>query len=249
MMDPAAMKPLGLALLDFLKGDKSASFTTIRDDGLEEEVAVSTFFRGPDGFTGLEQTALDQCRGRVLDVGAGSGCHSLALQSRGYRVCAIDVSPEAVQVMREAGVADAREADVLQFDGDRFDTILMLGHGIGMAEDIDGLHGLLKHLGVLLRPRGQVLVDCLDPRATSEPRHLAYHEANRKAGRYYGETRLRLRYKGLTGPVYGWLLVDPETLARETQASGWMAEILHQEADGNYLARLSQAKDSRHSSN
>ena len=28
-MDPAAMKPLGLALPGFLKGDKSASFTTI----------------------------------------------------------------------------------------------------------------------------------------------------------------------------------------------------------------------------
>ena len=28
-MDPAAMRPLGLALLGFLKGDKSASFTII----------------------------------------------------------------------------------------------------------------------------------------------------------------------------------------------------------------------------
>jgi SAM-dependent methyltransferase len=241
-MDPAAMKPLGLALLDFWRGDKSASFTIIRDDGLEVEVAVSTFFRGPDEFTGLEQTALDNCRGHVLDVGGGSGHHSLVLLTRGLPVCAIDISREAVQVMRGAGVADAREADVLQFDGGRFDTILMLGHGIGMAEDINGLRRLLKHLGTLLRTDGQVLVDSVDPRATSETLHLAYHKANRRAGRYLGETQLRLRFKGQTGPTYGWLLVDPETLAREASASGWTTEIAQQEADGNYLARLTRVR-------
>jgi SAM-dependent methyltransferase len=240
-MDRAAMRPFGLALLDFQRGDKSASFTIIRDDGLAEDLPVSHFFRGPDEFTGLEKTALDKCRGHVLDVGGGSGHHSLVLVKGGLSVCAIDISPEAVQVMREAGVADVRESDVLQFDGGRFDTILMLGHGIGMAEDIDGLRRLLKHLDVLLGPGGQMLADFVDPRATSEPRHLAYHEANRDAGRYFGETRLRLRFKGQTGPMYGWLLVDPETLAEEASVAGWITEILWQEADGSCLARLTRA--------
>ena len=239
-MDPAAMKPLGLALLDFRRGNKSASFTIIRDDGLEVEVPISTFFRGPDDFTGLEKTSLVQCRGHVLDVGAGSGHHSLVLQRRGLTVCAIDISPEAVQVMREEGVADAREADVLQFDGGCFDTVLMMGHGVGMAEDIGGLQRLLEHLGTLLKPNGHVLADSVDPRATSNSMHLAYHEANRKVGRYLGETRLRLRFKGQTGPTYGWLLVDPETLSREASALGWSTEIVLQETDGNYLARLTR---------
>jgi SAM-dependent methyltransferase len=242
-MDPAAMKPFGLALLDFWKGDKSTSFTIIRDDGLEVEVAVSTFFRGPDEFMGLEQIALDQCRGYVLDAGAGPGHHSLALRSRGYRVCAVDVSPEAVQLMREAGVADAREADVLWFDGGRFDTILMMGHGIGMAADVSGLHGLLNNLHALLAPNGQVLVDSLDPRITEEPLHLAYHESNRRAGRYFGEVRLQLLFKGQTGPMYGWLLIDPETLARHTLATGWALDILWRQADGNFLARLTRARE------
>ena len=152
----------------------------------------------------------------------------------------MDISREAVQVMRVEGVADAREADVLQFGGGRFDTILMLGHGIGMAGDIPGLRRLLKHLHILLEPDGQVLADFVDPRATSDPRHLAYHEANRSAGRYFGETRLRLRFKGQTGPTYGWLLVDPETLAAEASGSGWNAEIVVREADGTCLARLTR---------
>jgi len=242
-MDPAAMKPFGMALLDFWRGDKSACITITRDDGFQEEVAMSTFFRGPDLFTGLEQMALERCRGFVLDVGAGSGRHSLALQSKGHSVCSIDVSADAVRVMREAGVLDCRQFDVLGFDGGRFDTVLMIGHGIGMAGDINGLHGLLNHLGTLLKPNSQVLLDSLDPRTTSESLHLAYHESNRKAGRYCGEVRLQLRYKGHTGPAYGWLLIDPETLAKHALVTGWAADTLWRQADGNYLARLVRARE------
>lgn len=240
-MNPEAMKPFGLALREFRNGDKSASFTIVRDDGLEEAMPVGAFFREPEQFTGLEKTALGECWGHVLDVGAGTGHHSLALQRRGLEVCAIDISPEAVHVMREEGIADPREADVLEFHGGHFDTILMLGHGIGMAEDIDGLDRLLSHLGILLRPGGQVLADFVDPRTTSDPRHLAYHEANRKAGRYIGETRLRLRFKCRTGSTYGWLLIDPETLSERASAQGWATEILDRDAGGTCLARLTRS--------
>ena len=52
-----------------------------------------------------EEAALDLCRGRTLDVGAGAGCHSLILQERGLDVVAIDVAPEAVEVMRNQDLA------------------------------------------------------------------------------------------------------------------------------------------------
>ena len=68
-MDPAAMRPFGMALLDFWKGDKSVYISIIRDDGFQEEVAMSTFFRGPEQFTGLEKTALDRCRGVLMGLG------------------------------------------------------------------------------------------------------------------------------------------------------------------------------------
>ena len=69
-MDPEAMRPFGLALLDLQRGDKSASFVIIRDDGLETEMPAAFFFRGFDQFTDLERTALGKCRGRVLCVHA-----------------------------------------------------------------------------------------------------------------------------------------------------------------------------------
>ena len=57
------------------------------------------------------------------------------------------------------------------------------------------------------------MFDSLDVRRTDDAQHLAYQEANRKAGRYFGEIRIQFEYKGKPGPLFGWLHVDPQTLA------------------------------------
>ncbi len=82
--------PHGQSLIDYLDG-ASEAFVTVYDERREPcRVPVSLFFREPDAFPPLERTALDLCRGRVLDIGAGAGCHALALQERGLDVVAID---------------------------------------------------------------------------------------------------------------------------------------------------------------
>jgi len=111
-MDSAPWTPHGMALLDYFHGDTSAKIVVHGDDGETEVVPISVFFRGPAEFSALEEAALDLCRGRVLDAGAGAGCHALALQERDLAVCAIDIAPEAVEVMRMRGVRDARYADI-----------------------------------------------------------------------------------------------------------------------------------------
>lgn len=89
------MTPYGLALAACFRGAAEARVVVRRDDGLEVPLPMGHFFRPPADFSPLEVAALDRCRGRVLDVGAGTGLHSLALRSRGLAVTAIDVSPEA----------------------------------------------------------------------------------------------------------------------------------------------------------
>src|SRR5574342_122674 len=117
-MDRKAWSAHGRALLDFFNGRTSAEVVVHEADGETEVVPARVFFREAEEFSALEEAALDLCRGRVLDVGAGAGCHSLVLQERGLHVCAIDVAPEAVEVMRKRGVADARCADVFEFQAD-----------------------------------------------------------------------------------------------------------------------------------
>lgn len=234
------MTPHGRALRAYFDGEVSARLVVRRDDGYEVCLPASHFFREASEFSPIEIAALERCRGHVLDVGAGSGLHSLVLLSGGRTVTAIDISSHAVEIMVQRGIPDVRCADIFQFRGGPFDTLLMLGHGIGIVEDLQGLSRFLSHAGELTRPGGQLLLDSLDVRQTDDPRHLAYQEANRRAGRYLGVTRLQFEYAGESGPYCGWLHVDPQTLREHSEPGGWGCEIVLQQDGGDYLACLTR---------
>lgn len=237
-MDTEAMELYGQSLLDFFNGDISAEVLVRRDDGFTGDLPASVFFRQPSDFSSLEQTAVTLCRGYVLDVGAGAGCHSLALQDRGIRVLAIDVSSHAIEIMSKRGVKEIQHADVFEFHKGPFDTLLMMMHGIGLVEDLPGLDRFLCHAHTLLKPDGQIVFDSLDVRCADDPRHLAYLEANRRAGRYLGQVRTRFEYKGQIGPFFGWLHVDPETLTDHAERMGWSCQVVCREDGGDFLAQL-----------
>jgi SAM-dependent methyltransferase len=241
-MEPAAMTPYGLALEAYYAGDPAAALIVRRDDGHEARLPAAHFFRDEAAFTELERAALACCEGHVLDIGTGAGSQALALQRRGLRVTAIDISPQAVSLARARGVADARCADVMAFGGGLFDTLLMLGHGIGMVETIDGLRAFLAKARTLVAPGGQLLLDSVDVGATTDPVHVAYHDANRRAGRYIGEIRLRFEFGGHAGPFCGWLQIDDGTLADEAARLGWAREVIGRGAHGDYLAALTRPR-------
>ncbi len=238
-MHEESMGPYGSALLAYFEGDTDAELIIRRDDGLEGKLPVSFFFRTPAEFRPVDAAAMDNVRGHVLDVGAGTGLHSLAMQERGMRVTAIDIDPRAVAVMQRRGVKDARCADIFQFRESGYDTILLLDHGIGLAETITGLDRFLALARTLIAPGGQIVLDSLDVQVSDDPRHVAYLEANVRAGRYRGEIRIQTEFRGQKGPYCGWLQVDPQTLAKHAATAGWKCEIILQEKSGDYLAKLS----------
>ena len=237
-MRPEAMILHGKSLFDYNNGDRAAEIILRRNDGLETLLPVSIFFRSESEFLPGESEAVNQSKGRILDIGAGCGVHSLVFQSRGLNVTAIDIDNNAVNIMIEKGIKDARCVDVMQFQGGPFDTLLMLGHGIGMSENIQGLNLFLDHAASLIAENGQLLMNSIDVRQTDDPAHLKYHEANKSKGRYIGEIILQFDYKGEKGPFFGWLHIDPQTLQRQAAIKNWETEILYQDKDGEYLARL-----------
>jgi SAM-dependent methyltransferase len=226
-----------LALQAYHDGDFDAELVIHRDDA----VPVSHFFRDPSEFTVVERAAIDLCTGHVMDVGAGTGLHSLVLQQRGLAVTAIDIAPQAVSIMTRRGVKDVRCADIFELHDGAFDTILLMGHGIGMVETIAGLDRFSAHIHGLVPKTGQVLLDSQDVRLTDDASHLAYHEANQRAGRYFGEIRLQLGFRGKKGPPCGWLHVDAETLQERATIAGWKTEVIVREETGHYLMRLTLA--------
>ncbi len=127
----------------------------------EDEIPVATLFRDVDHMPAIEREALRLVRGATLDVGAGAGCHSLALQARGIEVTSIDISPLAVETMRQRGVRRAMEQDFYDVRG-QYDTILMLMNGIGIVGTLDCLPRFFVQLDRILAPGGQLLCDSSD---------------------------------------------------------------------------------------
>ena len=232
-----SMKPIGLAIKDFYAGDLSAEVKIYRDDGFVNSMSISVFFRNATDFQ-LDKLMLDHCRGRVLDVGAGAGIHSLYLQEKGFSVCAMDVSEEACQIMRKRGVKEVLCVSFADLKTGSYDTLLVLGRSISMVETLAGLDDFLLDARKLVNPGGQILLNSLDVNKTFDRQNLAYYEANKKAGKYIGEMRLHREYKEIVGPMSGLLHVDPRTLASHAAGAGWTFENLLEEKDGNYAARL-----------
>jgi len=233
------MKPLGRALVDYIAGDNEAALMLRREDGEKSSFPIAIFFREA-GALPLEKVALENCRGRVLDIGAGTGIHSLYLQNQGFDVCALDISPEACEIMRKSGIKEVFCGSPYEYQGEPFDTLLLMGRSIGNVETLAGLDDFLADARRLVKHGGQIILNSADVRITDNPQYLAYHEFARRIGRYIGEIRIYLEYRGVKGPVFGYLHVDPGTLAEHAKVAGWSCDILFEGEEGNYLAALTR---------
>lgn len=221
---------LGQAIHDHHQGDKGSKLWIYNRYGPREEMPVRTYFRDEDGMPDLEWGALNHCRGTVLDVGAGAGSHSLILQQWGREVTAMDISPLAVDVMTARGVQNAIQADIFTYADKKFDTLLLLMNGIGLAGDLDGMRRFLRHAKTLLNDDGQLLFDSSDvsylyPDGTPE-------------GDYYGQIWYQYAYKGQRTDWFSWLYVDEQTMLKIAAEEGWNAEVIFEDEYGQYLAQL-----------
>ena len=200
-----------------------------------EEMPVDIYFREESEMPDLELKALQLCKGKVLDVGAGVGSHALILQKRGFDVTGMDISAPAVAIMKERGLQKAIEGNILQYKGDTYDTLLFMMNGIGLTGTIAGLTSFLKEVKSLLNPDGQLLFD------SSDLSYL-YQEVAFPSSGYYGEVSFRYEYKGLKGGWFKWIYVDQQTLKSLAKKQGWIVEIVFEDDQDQYLARLSLPK-------
>jgi SAM-dependent methyltransferase len=228
--------PIGTAIQDYLQGSKEAKIVVESNLTEDDEIPVAYLFRGVDDMPELELLALEQCRGSVLDVGAGAGCHSLELQERGLDVTALDISAGAAEALKQRGVQQVLQADIFKLDAPSYDTLLLLMNGIGIAGNLEGLSRLLEHAKKLLKPGGQLLLESSDILYMFEDEDGSVL-LDLNAG-YYGEVRYNMRYKEQESGEFDWLFIDPAILQDYAESHGYTFEHLYEGESGNYLARL-----------
>lgn len=228
---------IGEALLDYQNGNYSEDIITYSSLDEEDIIPIPYLFRGFNEMPELEQKALHLCIGKVLDIGCGAGSHSLHLQKQGLEVTALDTSPGAIEVCNQRGIQNTVCARIEDYLGTKFDTLLLLMNGIGIAGSLDKLGNLLVHLESLLEPNGQILLDSSniiymfeqdDDGGYWMPDNVAY----------YGEVEFQMEYKNLKGKPFNWLYIDFENLKKHAQHYGFDCELVSDGKHYDYLAKL-----------
>ena len=205
-----------------------------RADGRLAPLDLGSFFVPYAEFAEYEQELMAHARGEVLDLGCGAGRAVEPLLAVGRRggdgrpelnwpacdgVTAVDISPGACECVRrrlalwapvgpvEVVCADWRRLAGGQRLAGRFDTVLCLGAGAGLASDPPGLGRLLDAIWTWLRPGGLALLTGAPPPDGARGPSLT--------------SRLRVEYRGMVGRWFDWLYLDPGYLAKLARRAGF----------------------------
>jgi SAM-dependent methyltransferase len=232
---------LGTALLDYQKGNYSEDIITYSSLNEEDVLPLPYMFREFKGMPDLEQKALSLCSGKVLDVGCGAGSHALYLQNMGISVTGLDASKGAIEVSKLRGLKNAIHGNLEDYQGQQFDTILVLMNGVGLARTLNGLEQFFTKLKSLLKDNGQILLDSSD---------IIYMFENDEDGgywipdnvNYYGEVSFSMEYKKQKSQSFPWLYVDYNTLQRAASYNNLTCELVMEGEHYDYLSRLTHMK-------
>lgn len=228
--------PMGRAIYEYHKFGKAEDVVVHSSMFDDDVIPIETLFRSLVEMPAIERVALEAAYGDILDVGAGSGCHSLALKGLGKKSVAVDISPLSVQVMKERGV-DARLVNFYDQSFDEtFDTVLMLMNGTGIIGNLDNIGNFFARVKQILKPGGCLLID------SSDLRYLFEEEDGSimidLADEYYGQVDFQMQYKDDIGEPFDWLYLDFNTLAYYAEENGFKAEVIAEGEYYDYLAKL-----------
>jgi cyclopropane fatty-acyl-phospholipid synthase-like methyltransferase len=232
------MKDLfGKALLDYQNGNYTEDIFTSTSISTEDVLSLPYLFRNYNEMPKLEQKALDLAQGTILDVGCGSGSHSLYLQDKGFEVKAIDISKGAIEVCKKRGIMNTEVKNILN-ETETFDTFLLLMNGTGIFEDLEHVPRYLNHLKSLLNPNGQILIDSSNIKYVYEDDDGGFWmDAN---SNYYGELDYYVSYKNENESPFKMLYLDFETLKSACNSVGLQCDLILEGEHFDYLARISK---------
>lgn len=228
---------IGTALLDYQSGIYTENITTYSSIAGKDEMELSWLFRSFHEMPMLEQHALKLCRGKVLDLGCGSGSHTLYLQEKKLEVKAIDISKGAIKTCIERGVKNAKVRNIWDIKNEYFDTILALMNGVGISGSLNRLTPFLKHLKTLLNKNGQILIDSSDVIYMYQRKDGGYNLPESK--NYYGEVVFEMTYKNKCSEPLHWLFAGFDILQKHAKEAGLQCELIKKGYHFDYLARLS----------
>ena len=230
--------PIGKPILDYAENRIPSDIIVISDICDDDIIPLEVLFRKFDDMPELEQIALEECEGKVLDVGAGAGAHAKYLHSTKTEVHCIEISDGAVENLKDLEIP-VRKINFFDLKDEKYDTILMLMNGIGIAGKLSNLEKTLLHAKSLLNPGGKILCDSSDIKYLYENEDGSmWTDLNNE---YYGNFRFQMKFKNEIGPWFDWLYVDFDNLFQAAKKVGLKAHKIY-DIDDHYLAEIKIAE-------
>lgn len=246
--------PMGAAIYDGFKGKKGKLkvLSSLFDD---DEIPVGTLLRTYSKMPLVEKKAIDECclkaidsPIKILDIGAGSGCHSVTLMKKlpKAEITSIDISPLGVKTMIEKGLKDVRHINFFNpAFKDQFDIIIMLMNGSGIIGRTENMEVFFKTLSNHLAPNGFLLMDSSDLKYLYEEEDGSF--AIDINDDYYGQIDYKMEYHPLKGEAikgesFDWLYIDFDTLSLYANQYGFDVEKIAEDSHYGYLAKIYKRK-------
>lgn len=228
--------PIGKAILDYAKTKKPDDIIVTSDICEDDIIPIEVLFRNEDEMPELEIVALNEANGKILDVGAGAGAHTSYLKNLGKDVTAIDISEGAVEFMLSQGL-NAKKTNFYNLKNEKYDSILMLMNGIGIAGKLSNLENTLIQAKNLLNKGGRLLCDSSDIKYLYEDEDGSmWVNLNSE---YYGNFRFQMKYKKEKGPWFDWLYVDFDSLFTAANNVGLKCRRIYDNED-HFLAEITR---------
>ncbi len=200
------------------------------DEVIEREDGYVDVSEGPKSYLSKfkdwhhhQQSAMNNAKGRVLDIGCGGGRHALYLQDKGLDVTGIDNSPYVIKTCRARGLKKVLLMDITQASRKlgQFDTITMMGNNFGLFANRKRARWLLKRFHGMTSDDAFIIAETMDPYATDKRVHREYHRLNKERGRMGGQVRIRARYQKYKTPWFDYLFVSKKELEELLEGTGW----------------------------
>ena len=208
----------------------SGEYYIERDDGRIETLQVSDYVSPLSDWSETERLAIKHAKGRVLDIGCGTGRVALHLQNLGFSVVGIDLAPGAIDASKIRGLKEAvvMSADNIKFPDSEFDTAILFGNNFGILGGEGRIIDMLRTLHRITKPDGIILAASADAKITDDQEHLDYHKMNLSKGRPIGLVRIRVKYKDLIDDWFELRLAMPDEMDAMAKQAGWKMKEKYQ---------------------
>ncbi|MDC1107135.1 SAM-dependent methyltransferase [Prolixibacteraceae bacterium] len=235
---PTKQDPIGVAVKHFWENNCPTLIDVVSDIAEDEKMDAAYFFRNETMMPKLERKALRWCEGRILDIGACVGSHSLLLQQKGYDVTALDASYEACLIAKKRGVVSVENQDFFQYEPTHnFDTLLLLMNGIGISGSLEGFKNLLIQAKSMLTDNGCIVFDSSDLiYLFMDEDGEAFIDIN--SDKYYGVVNYQMKFNRVEGNCFDWLFLDPDSMREIVAEQGFLIEKYDEGDHYDYLVKL-----------